>query len=701
MRALLLLLAASSCSSCADRPAAPAPTAATKEPYYDPPPRASASTLASAAPLPAAPDKRTASGFFLVSAERLAELRAGSGGKAWAELKANAEEAIQAFDRGRSGTENVAFTYLVTRDKRFAEGAFEWWKRGAKEDVRGDSYLGFGDLMRKAAVVLNWCGDALTPEQRNELATYLEKWTDELWFANKGSGWGLKDPANNYYCGFVEGTSYAAYALKAAQRPSANKYLELARDKVAASLAYLEGGGRGGDWHEGSNYGERAKQRLFSAFAATASMGGPNYFTKTSFANDSILYAMYQVQPGRKFLAPMGDLSRESVMDVTPFDRDYMQIATHYTEDPRLRGLGAWYLNEVAPGYVGHGLNLRYMLYRDVIYPTPSPAVAPNVLPLSYRSPGTSWINARSAWTDGATSVTIEGVGDIKQSHAHFDTGSFVIWRGGWQAADATSYGKSGLNWEAHAHNMIVVAGHQRESLKSRGLVHFVDRGSFAYAQIDGSNMFTKRAGGDTYEALLDEWTRELVYVRPDTLVVYDRVAPKPAVAKDWSWRVHFPEKPSGSDTRFTARHEAGLIAVNLLEGGDTKILPDTDLPEGASTAWRVEAGPTPGGRTLAVLRAFGMPPPALATELVTGAGIQGAAFDTHVVVFSKAALGKPAPLPLTYRVKDRGRREHVLVNVTGAVDVDVTREGGFVVVKIAPGAKLRADEAGVLRFEG
>jgi hypothetical protein len=693
---VLVLFAVSSCS-CGDRPAAPA-TATTKEPYYDPP---APKPAPESAPPPDAADKRTPSGFFLVSAERLAALRAGAGGKAWEDLKSNAEEAIKSFDRGRSGTENVAFTYVVTRDKRFAEGAFQWWKRGTKDDVRDDSYLGFGDLMRKAAIVLNWCGDALSAEQQNEIADYLEKWTNELWFANKGSGWGLKDPGNNYYCGFVEGTSYAGYALQSAKRPAAKKIIELARDKIEnGTLAYLAGPGRGGDWHEGSNYGERAKERLFSAFAAIASMGGPNYFAKSPFANDSILYALYQVQPGRKYLAPMGDLSRESVMDVTPFDRDYMQIATYWTDDPKLRGLGAWYLNEVAPGYVGHGPNIRYLLYRDVIFPTPTPATPPASLPLSYRSAGTDWINARSAWTDGATSVTIEGVSDIKQSHAHFDTGSFVIWRGGWQAADATSYGKSGLNWEAQAHNMIVVAGHQRESLKSRGLVHFEDQAGVAYAQIDGSKLFTKRSGGDTYEPLLDEWTRELVYVRPDTLVVYDRVVPRPGSA--WSWRVHFPEKPSaGPERTWTARHETGSITAAVLDGGEPKIAADTDLPEGASTAWRLELGPTPAGRTLAVLRAGGITPPGLAVEPVNGAAIQGAAFDTHVVVFSKEALGKAVAMPFSYRIRDRGKRQHVLVNVAGGFDVDVTRDGGFVVVKVSAGSKLRADEHGVLRFDG
>ena len=37
---------------------------------------------------------------------------------------------------------------------------------------------------------------------------------------------------------------------------------------------------------------------------------------------------------------------------------------------------------------------------------------------------------------------------------------------------------------------------------------------------------------------MLSEWTREFVHLRPDVLVVYDRVAPTPE-GKDYHWRLH------------------------------------------------------------------------------------------------------------------------------------------------------------------
>jgi hypothetical protein len=49
--------------------------------------------------------------------------------------------------------------------------------------------------------------------------------------------------------------------------------------------------------------------------------------------------------------------------------------------------------------------------------------------------------------------------------------------------------------------------------------------------------------------------------------------------------------------------------------------------------------------------------------------------------------------------VKDSGKRQHTLVDMAGSVDVTVTRDGGFVVVKVTSGARYRANEQGLVRF--
>jgi hypothetical protein len=245
---------------------------------------------------------------------------------------------------------------------------------------------------------------------------------------------------------------------------------------------------------------------------------------------------------------------------------------------------------------------------------------------------------------------------------------------------------------------MIQVPGHHHHTGKSRGLVHYADEGGTFYAQIDASNLFTKRVSDTGYEPMLDEWTRELVYVRPNVLVVYDRVVPK-ATTKDYSWRVHFPNRPSGGPRRWTASNEVGSIAVDLLDGGEAKLAQDSDLAEGPSKAWRLDVGPHAGGRTLAFLEVATGAPPATTTESIRAPGIEGVAWRDQVVLFSAEALGRPASLPFTYRIKDAGKRDHTLVDVAGGIDVTVTREPGFTVCRVSAGTRYRANEHGLVRF--
>jgi hypothetical protein len=391
-------------------------------------------------------------------------------------------------------------------------------------------------------------------------------------------------------------------------------------------------------------------------------------------------------------------------MEVTPYDREYVQNATYWSDDPAVRGLGAWYLHEVSPSYLTDAAKMRQLLYYDVVFPIDTPPAPPGATgrPLGYRSPGTDWLNARSGWDDGATSLTVVATPEIVQSHAHVDTGSFVLWRGGWQAADAVSYGKSGLSWEAGSHDMIQVPGHHHHTGKSRGLVHYADDGSLFYAQIDASNLFMKRVSDTGYEPMLDEWTRELVYVRPDALVVYDRVAPKPST-KEYSWRVHFANKPVGGARRWSTTNGGGAITVNVLDGGEAKLAEDSDLADGPSKAWRLDVGPHAGGRTLALLEVASASsgPPSTSTETISGAGITGVVWRNQVVVFSAQPLGRAAALPFTYRIKDGGKRQHTLVDMApnGLLDVAVTHEAGFTVVKVSAGSHVRATDQGVVRF--
>ena len=58
-------------------------------------------------------------------------------------------------------------------------------------------------------------------------------------------------------------------------------------ERPGGVLTYLKTRAKGGDWQEGANYGQRARQRMFGAFAVVASMGGPNYFNENRFTAET------------------------------------------------------------------------------------------------------------------------------------------------------------------------------------------------------------------------------------------------------------------------------------------------------------------------------------------------------------------------------------------------------------------------------
>jgi len=648
--------------------------------------------------------------YLLITPARLAVLKQKVQNNApeWVTLKTNVDDEMGSIDYYSCSPENIALVYLLTREPQYAAAALNWAQDSMTLDVRSDSYLEFGEYMRRVALVLNYCWDAFTPAQRTQLSNYLDAWTYELWFNNQGSGWGLNDPGNNYHMAFLEGTAFAGYALREAGHPNAHTYIGVLLDKLNHSggvMDYLNTRVLGGDWHEGVNYGERSKQRLYAALSVIASMTGDNYFTRSPFFANSIFYAHYQLQPGNAYIYPGGDLARTSVMPVSPDERDFIQLAVYWLPDSDARKYGQWYLEQIIPDYSCPDGTWRWYFYKDMIFKLSLPSLAQNTLPLSYRAAGTEWCNFRSGWDADATCVSLSGSPIIDQSHAHHDVGSFTIWKRDWLAMDASTLSNSGILWEPGAHNMLHVAGRERRDVPSvPGLTRYWDEALFSYAQVNGTNLFRQR-GEEEDILLLNEWTREFVYLKPDTVVVYDRVAPKPGSA--YKLRFHFPVKPILASGLYTASHKGGGISLLPLVSGAANIVKDTDL-EGdplGSNCWRVQqSAATPlSGRFLNIIGVAAGAPPALSASLVTAATnvMQGALWNDQVLLFSNSSLGAPPALPFSYTLPGTASRTHTLFNMTvlGGYDITVTRAAGQTTVTVSSGATYNANSQGVLRF--
>lgn len=657
---------------------------------------------------------RDPSGYLLITQPRMAELAANVAAAApeWVTLKGAVDEHGDELDIYTGSPENVALVYLLTQEPRYAALAYRWAQQSMDaDDVAADSYLHFGDRMREIALVLNYCADALSETERAALRAYLKRWTDELWFDNQGSGWGIDDPGNNYHMAFLEGTAFAGYALRAVGDPAGQRYLDVLKDKLerpGGVLEYTATRAAGGDWPEGVNYGQRGKQRLYAALSAVASMGDPNYFTSTPFFAESVEYAVYQAQPGFTHIFPAGDLPRDASMPITPHDREYLQMVGYWSGSQRARDLARWYLTEVVPDYTGPAFNDRTAYWYDVIFRTTGDVVPASELPLAYVAKGTGFVSVRTSWRDDATSLAVSGSPIIDQSHAHHDVGSFTLWKHDWLAVDATTYSDSGLNWSSDAHNMVHMAGAQRRGGAIPGLQRSWDSADFTYLSVDATNVFRARPDAEIV-SLADEYTRELVFLKPNTLVTFDRVAPKDA-GRGYDFRVHFAAHPErrehSSGAQFTATNGGGGIALAMLLGGATRVTQDSDLEEQSSQAWRVEVAPVTGteaaGRFLGVLEVASGEPPIIDAALAqtSSAEVYALRAQGYSVAFSSRPGGAPAALPFSYEVSGDART-HILCNVSSRVRVRATHATGSTQIEISEDSNAGSapNDAGIVVF--
>ncbi|HVH41797.1 MAG TPA: hypothetical protein VM925_05620 [Labilithrix sp.] len=660
---------------------------------------------------PAPADK--SSGYLLITENRLAKLReeAAANAPRFQKLKANAEQYLTNLNSAKAGPENAALMYLLTSDAKYAESAWAWTQKVRENDIQGGdngNYLEFGDMVSSIAIVLNWAKAGLSEAQQKELADWLDASCDELWFHPGGSGWAIADDqfpsaGNNFRMAFIEGTVHAGYALHALGDSRGQKWIDLGIQKLEMKggvFEYLDVRQSGGDWLEGTNYGQRSKQRLFHALAAIASMGGKNYFNEKPFFANAIQFATYQAQPDNKVLYPGGDLARSAVSEISSYDREYMQVATYWLCDSPARRLGQHYLTKVADTYEDSKRSFDYSaaFYLDLLYALDIPALDATTLPLSYRAAGTNWVNGRSGWDTHATSFSLSGAPLVEQSHQHFDPGSFLLYKDGWLLVNPETFNSDGEFWRPDLHQGLFVPKIMPRygEFPTPGLTKFSERGAALYAQVDNSKLYRFRPDGgdiDKPEMLVNEHTREVVYLRPDTVFVFDRVdAPQ---SPGYYMNFHFASSPTASGSYYTATNGTSGISFAKLLGGAISVEPDG----GEDSSYRIEeAAEGAVTRYLNVMQVASGAAPAINPQLIGEAGkVRGAVWNNAVVVFSDRPRGEMPALPFSYIVPGEGNPTHMLVNMTGSVNVTAVRSGGSTTVTVAAGNGATADADGVI----
>jgi len=497
---------------------------------------------------------------------------------------------------------SMALVCAIDEDASLGEKAVEMAMQTVSGPIK-KGHVPFANDLARTAIVYDLCHEQWTPQQQARFHDYVNQTVDANvqsephvfhngWYGYKNWGIGL--------------ACYASY-YENPRAPEILRSLEAEfRDRAAAAL---ELAGDGGGWAEGYYVNYWLYEWLFFCEVARSCEGVDYYAMAPRFFRNRAVAGMFETYPGigiydSRRPIPMGDGGGR----VFGGDRDKTLSArrilvNYYRDDPDF-------------------------LWRD----TTVKKADLSRFRLSHMSPGPGYVCARSSWEEDATYFFFK-CGDRFTAHQHLDNGHFLIYKHEELAGDGGHYDDFGsphdVNYHLRsiAHSTILVhdpserwpgiragnvtgndggqshdwphhngavadaaAWHKDERLYDMAdLLAFDDRGTYVYVAGDCSRAYSP--------AKLDDFTRQIVYVRPDTFIVFDRVScPLPELEK--TWLLQAMKRPEGSPPNLVITNGKGRLFVETLLPRDpeVRLVDGEDLYRygGRSYAPRRDTGPAP-----------------------------------------------------------------------------------------------------------
>jgi len=487
-------------------------------------------------------------------------------------------------------------------------------------------HVTFGHDLARSAIVYDLCHDHWSQAQRAAFHDYMNRTVDANvrseshvfhngWYGYKNWGIGLACYATYYE------NRRAAGILKALE--------EEYRNRAAPALALA---GDGGSWAEGYYVNYWLYEWLFFCEAAHRCEGVDYYALAPGFYRHRAIAGMFETYPGIRIYgsrrpAPTGDGGGR----LFGGDRDKALSARRilvgrYRDDPLHQAVHAF--NETTPRSAVGTYAYKDFLWRD----TTVKKGDLKQFKLSHISPGPGFVYARSSWNEDATYFFFK-CGDRFTAHQHLDVGHFLIYKHEELAGDGGHYDSFGTSHDVNyhlrtiAHSTVLIhdpaetwpgirAGsvsgndggqahawphhngavedpqqwHNKRALYDIAEIPaFEDRGRYLYVAGDATRAYSPKK--------LDYFTRQIVYIRPDTFVIFDRVKSKKATFKK-TWLLQAARKPTGQPPDLVITNGKGRLFVQtvLPEDPQVKLVVGGDLYRYGGKAYpaKRDTGPAP-----------------------------------------------------------------------------------------------------------
>ncbi|HEX8107504.1 MAG TPA: hypothetical protein VF516_07230 [Kofleriaceae bacterium] len=459
---------------------------------------------------------------------------------------------------------------------------------GQAPEVAADSYLGVGDMIGDLALVYDWCFDKVTAAQRTRWLAYADQAVWNVWHASAAkwgsatipwTSWSTDNPMNNYYYSFMRATMLLGLAAKGEDSQADAWITEFHDTKLMNQLmprfnADLAGGGS----REGTGYGV-AMRRLFELYDLWQSTTGENIGAATPHTRQSMLSAVHQLVPTRDRFAPTGDQSRDSTASFFDYQRNYLQELIQAFPGDKLSARAKTQLQ----GSNLPTMSMGFMAVYDFLYDDAAVTAAPVDLNTTYYASGIGELYARSGWDTHATWVNLIA-GPYTEDHAHQDQGSLMIYKDGWLAYDSVIDSHSGLPQDTTAHSLVrITSGGApvRQVVGTKPQLSSLHQGTgYTYAAAD----LTAAYNGNS---AVQKVQREVVYLQPDVVVVFDRV--QSAAGTTQTWQLASPAAASISGNLASIASSGHTLKVQQIAGGSMSVTPFTSVSSDYAGGFRLD----------------------------------------------------------------------------------------------------------------
>jgi len=559
---------------------------------------------------------------------------------------------------------SMALVTAIERDADLGRRAVD----RAMTYVRGKVKKGhtpFGSDLARCAIVYDLCHEHWSDDKRTAFHRYVNATVD----ANRQSETHVFH--NGWYGYKWWGIGLACYAAYD-ENPRAREILAaLERDYETRAAPALALAGAGGGWAEGYYIHYWLYEWLFFCEVARHCEGADYPALAPGFYRSRAVAGMFEMLPGigiyrsRRPIA-MGDGGGR----VFGGDRDKAlaarrMLVNRFRDDPVHQVVHAF--NETTPRS-----SVGVYAYKDFLWRDPSvPKGNLGHFRLSHVSLGAGHVYARSGWDEAATHFFFT-CGDRFTAHQHLDVGHFLIYRHAELAGDGGHYDGFGTAHDVNyhlrtiAHSTILVhdpdetwpgirAGtvtgndggqahdwphhngavtdpaaweKDRRLYDIADLLAFEDAGPYLYVAGDGTRAYSPKK--------VQRFLRQIVYLRPGTFVVFDRVRPADPAFKT-TWLLQAMKPPTERPPHLVVTNGKGRLFVQTLLPRD----PAVSLASGADL-YRY------GGRSYPPARDTG-PAPECRVE-VSPPGPQAETRFLHVLTAADAAVGSVEPAAVVVR---------------------------------------------------